>query len=108
VTADDLQTVIERLLGERARLDVSPPAAIEVAKMVTMLPDAAERCRKQIKLGLDGNPAEGLKARAALRKLCGPIVVESDDGSVWARFAALHPAALLLQAAGTVGRGDRI
>lgn len=109
MAAADLQAVIDRLLGERARLDVSPPAAIEVAKIVAMLPDAAERCRKQIKLGLDGNPAEGLKARAALRKLCGRIVVESDDdGSVWARFDTLHPAALLLQAAGSVGRGDRI
>jgi hypothetical protein len=28
---------------------------------------------------------------AGLRKLCGPIVIESDaDGSVWARFD-LHP-----------------
>src|SRR5204863_9144773 len=52
--------------------------------------------------------ASSSQVRGILRKLCGPIVIESDeDGSVWARFD-LHPAALLSQAAGTVGRDDRI
>lgn len=43
-----------------------------------------------------------------LRKLCGTIVLEpGEDGSLWARYD-LNPAALLTQAVGTVGRGDRI
>ena len=106
MTAEELQSVIDRQLDERAMLKASQPAAKEAPKVATMLPNAA--LREQIGLGLDGDPRAANKARAILRKLCGPILVESDaDGSVWARFD-LHPAALLSQAAGTDGRGDRI
>jgi hypothetical protein len=39
--------------------------------------------RKQIDLGLDGDPRAALKARVVLRKLCGPIVIEpgEEEGS---------------------------
>jgi hypothetical protein len=47
VTADDLQTVIDRVVTERARLDAAAPAAVQLAKVVAMLPDVAERCREQ-------------------------------------------------------------
>jgi hypothetical protein len=34
--------------------------------------------RKQIDLGLDGDPRAAFKARVILRKLCGTIVLEPD------------------------------
>jgi hypothetical protein len=108
MTAAQMQSVIDQLLDEVRKLGDEQPAIKEAAKVAKMLPHAANDYRKQINLGLDGDPRAAIRARAILRKLCGPIVIESDaDGSVWARFE-LHPVALLSQGAGTAGRGDRI
>ena len=108
MTAEELQSVIDRQLEERSTLEAAQPAAKQISKVKTMLSSAAELYREQIGLGLDGDPRAALKARALLRKLCGPILVESDpDGSVWARFD-LQPAALLSQVAGTEGQGDGV
>jgi hypothetical protein len=108
MTSDELQSVIDRVLEERRRLEDAQPAAKQGAKLAALLPNAAELYRKQINLGLDGDPRAALKARVVLRKLCGTIVLESEkDGSLWARYD-LQPAALLTQAVGIGGRGDRI
>jgi hypothetical protein len=53
------------------------------AKMFTMLPRAAEPYRRQIALGLDGDPRAGLKARSILRDLFGgkiTLVPQLDGG----------------------------
>jgi hypothetical protein len=76
-----------------------------------MTPRAAAEFRKQIALGLDGNPREALKAKSFLRGLLegGKIMISpGEDGSLWAYYS-MSPA-LLLKAAGggTVGRGRGI
>ena len=71
------------------------------------LPNAAELYRRQITLGLDGDPRAALRARIALRNLLGPIQLEQGEGaSVWAVYE-MHPAALVM-GAGSGYRGDRI
>jgi hypothetical protein len=102
-------TVIDRLLDDRTKLEAAQPAAKEVAKVATMLPNAAEVYRQQIELRLDGDARAALKARVTLRKLCGTILLEpgEEEGSLWARFE-LRPAALLMTARSNSGRGDRI
>ena len=109
MTSQESQTVIDGLVVERGRLEAAKPVAKERARIVRMLPNAAALYREQIALGLDGDPRAALKARVAVRKLCGAIVLEPGEeaGSLWARFD-LHPAALILQAGGSSGRGDRI
>ena len=108
MTAAEFQSIIERLLLDRRNLEAEQPASKEAARVVAMVPNAASDYRKQINLGLDGDPRAAMRARAILRKLCGPIVIESDeDGSVWARFE-LRPAPLHEQGCRDSGRGDRI
>ncbi len=107
MTADEFQVVIDRLFDKRRNLEEAQPAAKKSAKVAAMLPNAAELYRKQIELGLDGDPRAALKARAILRKLCGTILLEpGEDGSLWAVYD-LHPAALLARGV-TGGRGERI
>jgi site-specific DNA recombinase len=110
MTADELQAVIDRVLEQRRSIETDQPSTKEGAKLAAFLPNAADLYRKQINLGLDGDPRQALKARALLTKLIGPVVIEKDgDGSVWARYD-FRPAALLAQAqaVGVGGRGDRI
>jgi hypothetical protein len=68
-TSAELQGVIDRVLEERRKLEDQQPAVKEAAKIATMLPNAADLYRKQIKLGLDDDPRAALKARVILRKL---------------------------------------
>jgi hypothetical protein len=82
MTSEEIQTVIDRVLEERRRLESARPVAKEGAKLAALLPNAADLYRKQISLGLDGDPRAALKARTILRKLCGPIVIESDQDGV--------------------------
>ncbi len=72
-----------------------------------MLPNVAELYRKEIGLGLDGNPRAALKARVIVRKLLNnEVPIErDDDGSVWARYS-LNPAALLSRGVGFGGAQD--
>jgi hypothetical protein len=108
MTSEEIQTVINRLLHDRERLEVAQPGEQLGENVVTVLPNAAELYRRQITQGLDGDPRAALKARLALRKLCGTIVLEpGEGGSLWARYE-LQPAALLTASVGTVGRGEGI
>lgn len=109
LTADELQVAIERAEAKRRELIEARPAERENARVLAMLPRAAELYREQIDQGLGGDPAASAKARTILRKLLGEIVlVPGGDGSLWAEYA-MQPAALLAgAAAGTGGRGDRI
>jgi site-specific DNA recombinase len=107
LAADELQAGIERAENKRRQLLDARPAERENARMLAMLPQAAEVYREQIGLGLGGNPAAATKARTILRDMLGEIMLSpGKDGSLWAEYG-MQPAALL-QGAGTCGRGDRI
>ena len=103
---DDLQLAIVAAQRKRKDLIDAQPAAIQSAKIIAALPKAAEAYRRQIELGLDGNPREATKARAILKELLGPIeMCPEPDGGLWAEFYA-RPAALVKKAVGTgVGSG---
>lgn len=107
LTADELQTAIDRVEAKRREVIDARPAARESARVLTMLPKAAEFYRDQIDRGLGGDLVAAAKARTILREMLGEIMLSpGEDGSLWAEYA-MQPAALL-QGAGTGGRGDRI
>lgn len=107
VTADELQAAIDRAEAKRRELIDVRPAERESARVLTMLPKAAEFYRDQIDRGLGGDLVAAAKARTILRELLGEIMLlPGEDGSLWAEYA-MQPAALL-QGAGTGGRGDSI
>jgi hypothetical protein len=77
------------------------PTSAKVAKLLTILPNAAELYRRQIALGLDGaHPQITLKVRLALRELLGQIKPRARRR--W------QPVGGLLGAAVGVGAGCRI
>jgi DNA repair exonuclease SbcCD ATPase subunit len=107
---DEIQAAIERVEAKRRELAAAQSSG-SAAKIITLLPKAAEAYRRQVEAGLDGHPERAAKARGVLRELVGPVQIKTEsDGSVWAEYET-RPAALL-NAAGvctyTVGRGDRI
>jgi site-specific DNA recombinase len=105
--ADELQAGIERAEHKRRELLDVRPAERENARVLALMPRAAELYREQIDLGLGGDPAAAAKARTILREMLGEIALSpGEDGSLWAEYA-MQPAALLKDA-GTCGRGDRI
>jgi hypothetical protein len=105
--ADELQAGIERAENKRRELLDVRPVERENARVLALMPQAAELYREQIDLGLGGDPAAAAKARTILREMLGEITLSpGEDGSLWAEYA-MQPAALL-QGAGTSGRGDRI
>jgi hypothetical protein len=55
------------------------------AKILTLLPRAADLFREQITLGLDGNPKAALSARTFLRELLSVEIrlVPDPDGVAW-------------------------
>jgi hypothetical protein len=105
--ADELQAGIERAENKRRELLDVRPGERENARVLALMPRAAELYREQIDLGLGGEPAAAAKARTILRDMLGEIMLSSgEDGSLWGEYG-MQPAALL-QGAGTCGRGDRI
>jgi site-specific DNA recombinase len=107
MTADEIQATIERAQSKRQELTGAQPSGRESARVFAMLPNTADLYRRQIALGLDGHPAEALKARTFLRSLLGDICLEpGEGGSLWAAYE-MQPGALI-RAAVTCGRGDRI
>ncbi|MEP7243591.1 MAG: zinc ribbon domain-containing protein [Gammaproteobacteria bacterium] len=107
LTPDELQGAIERVEGKRRELGNARPAERENARVLALLPRAAELYREQIDLGLGGDPAEATKARTILRDMLGEIMLSpGEDGSLWAEYG-MQPAALL-RGAGTGGRDEGI
>jgi hypothetical protein len=107
LAADELQAGIERAENKRRELLDPRPAERENARVLALMPRAAELYREQIDLGLGGDLAAAAKARTILRDMLGEITLSpGEDGSLWAEYG-MQPAALL-QGAGTCGRGDRI
>jgi hypothetical protein len=83
-----LQAAIERAEGKRRDLEAEQPEAKRSAKVLSMLPRAAELYRRQVAQGLDGNPREALKARVFLRGwFSGKIRLEPlPDGGLVAHW----------------------
>ena len=103
--ADELEAAIERAEQKRRELMAAQPAAKESARLVAMLPKAADEYRKQIAMGLDDNPRAALKARAVLRKLMpGNVRLVPKGEELWAEYA-LQPAALLASGQMVAGVG---
>jgi hypothetical protein len=107
---DEIEAAIQRAEGKLQELEARQPSAKESARVLSMLPRAAELYRRQVANGLSGDPREALKPRVTLRSLVvdGKIVMSpGEGGTLWAKFS-MAPAMLLIKATGTGGRGDRI
>ena len=93
------QVALERAEYKRRELaEVRPANLGESAKLLTILPNAAELYRRQISLGLDGaHPQIMLEARLALRELLGQIRLEpGENGNLWAAYeVSCHPSGCL-------------
>jgi len=97
ITPDELRAALDLAENKRRELaDTKPANVSESAKLLTILPNAAELYRPQISLGLDGaHPQSALKARSALRELLGQIRLEPGaDDSLWAAYE-VQPAVLV-------------
>jgi hypothetical protein len=110
MTPDELQSTIQRVEAKRRELTVATSRTIagDGAKIISLLPKAAEYYGQQISLGLDGDPRAAAKARPIVRELLGGKVqlVPGEDGTLWAEYGLQMSA--LLQGAGTGGRGEGI
>jgi site-specific DNA recombinase len=106
--ADEIQAAIERAEAKRRELQERQPEARQSAKILSILPRAAEMYRKQILEGLNGDPRAALKARVFLRDwFTGRITLEPlPDGGLMAHWNENFAA--LLRHAGTDGSGGRI
>jgi hypothetical protein len=89
-------------------LGLTQPAAQASAKILAMLPKAAELYRKQVAQGLDRDPRAALKARVFLREwFTGKIRLEPlPDGGLMAHWN--QQAAALLRGVGTGGSGGAL
>ena len=82
ITPDELRAALDLAEYKRRELAQAKPTDIsEGAKLLTLLPNAAELYRRQIALGLDGaHPQIRAKARLAIRELLGQIRLEPGCG----------------------------
>jgi hypothetical protein len=71
MTLDEIQAAIERAEAKAQELQSLDAQMAPALKVFTMLPRAAEAYRRQIALGLEGEPRATLKARSILRDLFG-------------------------------------
>ena len=96
LTADELQSAIDRAFQKRRELEAGQPEARESAAVLAAIPKAAAIYRQQIELGLDGDPRAATKARVILRQLFnGEIVLRpGPDKSLWAEYE-IQPGALI-------------
>lgn len=105
---DELQAAIDRAEAKRSDLWGTQAQASAGARVLSMLPRAAERYRQQIARGVGGEPEAVGKARLIMRELIPQKIrlQPGEGGSLWAEYGLEH--SVLLKAAGTAGRGDRI
>jgi hypothetical protein len=71
MTADEIQASVERAESKADELRALEAKAAPALKVLTLLPRAGEKYRRQIALGLTGEPDATLKARSILRDLLG-------------------------------------
>jgi site-specific DNA recombinase len=107
MAADELHAAIDRAEQKRHQLIDRQPISKESAKLLSMLPQAGALYRKQIADGLNGDPRAAVKAHVLLRDMLGEVRLKpGKNASLWAEYST--STAVLLQGAGTGGRGDRI
>ena len=83
LAADELQAGIERAENKRRELLDARPTERENARVLGLMPRAAELYREQIDLGLGGDLAAAAKARTILRDMLGEIMLSpGEDGSL--------------------------
>jgi site-specific DNA recombinase len=108
MTPDEIQAAIERAEAKARELQGLGSAAMPAMKVFAMLPRAAEAYRRQIALGLEGDPRATLKARSILRELFGGEIrlIPEPDGGLAAHWNLQISA--LLRTQGSDGSGGRI
>ncbi|HEY2808936.1 MAG TPA: hypothetical protein VGI91_09085 [Steroidobacteraceae bacterium] len=96
---------IDRAEAKRRELEEQQPASKQSAKVLAMLPSAAEMYRRQIAEGLSGDECAAGKARVLLREwFGGKIQLEAfPDGGLMAHWN--ENAGALLRNTGTFGSG---
>ena len=75
------------------RRDVFVPTKAS-AKVLSVLPRAAELYKRQVEAGLDGDPREAAKARVVLKEMFGRINMCREGEKLYAEYT-LKPEALL-------------
>jgi hypothetical protein len=102
--ADELQAAIDRAEAKRQELIDQQPVAKQSAKVLNMLPKAAEAARREIAEALAGNSRASLKARVMLREAYnGEIkLVPDEDGGLVAHWNLRTT--VLLRGLGTGGK----
>ena len=88
MTADELQAAIEKAEEKRRELQEQQAGAALSGRAPSILPRAAELYRRQVALGLEGDPQATLKARVFLRDwFGGKIRLEPlPDGGLMAHW----------------------
>jgi site-specific DNA recombinase len=106
LAADELQAAIERAEAKRRDLERQQPAAKASAKLFSLLPRAAEQCRRQIERAMAGDERAILRTRVFLRDwFGGKIRLEAlPDGGLMAHWNENAGTALLR----AVGQQDRV
>lgn len=105
---DEIQAAIDRAEAKRNELENAQPAARRSLNILSILPGAAALFRRQIDLGLAGDPRAALEARETLRELFGKKIrlLPQPDGGLIAEWNLQTVA--LLKIVGTCGSGGRI
>jgi site-specific DNA recombinase len=100
---DELQAAIDRAEAKRRELEAQQPEYRGGAKVLAMLPRAADLYRRQVLQGLDGDYRASLKVRVFLREwFGGKIILEPlQDGGLMAHWN--QDLTALIRAAGTLG-----
>jgi site-specific DNA recombinase len=104
MAADEIQAALDRAEGKRLELEAALPDAKASAKVLSILPKAAEMFRHQVEQGLDGDPRAAGKARVVLRQMFGRINMRRDGRALYAEYT-LKPEAVL-QVVGLKGPGS--
>ena len=108
---DELQAAIDRAEAKRRELLEQQPAAKESAKVLKMLPKAAESARRELVAALAGDSRASLKARVILRNAYeGEAIrlVPDEDGHLDAHWKLQTVKLLCSAVVGTGGSGGRI
>src|SRR5262249_51763708 len=93
----------DRAEAKRKELESQQPEAKASARVLSILPKAAELYRRQIANGIDGDAREASKARVVLKEMFGKITMRRDGAALYAEYT-LKPEALL-QVVGLKGVG---
>ena len=104
---DELRMAIDRAEAKRAELLQGQPEAKATAKILRILPKAAEKFRKEIEAGLEGDAVAAARARAAVSMLIDgefKLTPDPETGVMVAHFGLNRLP--LLRAAGIRGTGS--